>query len=373
MRSTRHPVCLAAAVTVFVLGCGDPSAVDTGTGGDGAGGMGGSPAEPPAAPWPVTDFPELPDVAKDVPESRVWLGNLLFYDPILSVDHETACATCHSEFWGMSDALPVGVGNGAGLLAGPGREGPNTLRRNSQTLFNLVFRETLFWDGASQNLEEQALMPLIAEDELNIAPAQAVTDLLGVPEYVERFEEAFPDDPRITEENLAAALAAFQRTMVSDRAVYDAYVGGDTAAMSEEQVDGMFRFAEMGCDSCHTPPLFESEAFYNRDVPGLDGIIDDGRAEVTGDPDDLRKFRVPTLRNSFDTDPYFHNGSAPKLKDAVRHELEQSGMPFDETDVERITIFIDKTLRDDSRTAIRPRSVPSGLPIPLDGPVFPGR
>lgn len=377
MRPTRHHACLAIAVTVLMLGCGDASDAMRGTGGGGigggAGGMGGGSSEPPPTPWPVTPFPELPDIARNVPDARIRLGNLLFYDPILSIDRETACATCHSEFWGMSDALPLGVGNGAGLLAGPGREGPNVLRRNSQALFNLAFRDTLLWDGAATTLEAQALMPLLAGDELDLPPAEAVAELSTIPEYVDLFEAAFPDDPRVSELNLAAALAAFIRTFISDRALYDAYVAGDAATMNDEQIEGMFRFADMGCDGCHTPPLFESEAFYDRNVPGVDGIIDDGRAEVTGNPDDIGKFRVATLRNAFDTEPYFHNGTAPKLADAVRHELEQSGMPFDETDVERITTFIDTTLRDDSRTALRPRSVPSGLQIPLDGPVFPGR
>ncbi|MEM7436688.1 MAG: cytochrome c peroxidase [Myxococcota bacterium] len=365
MVSRTLGACLALASALLATGCGDASVpLD--------GGTGGGPADTPPTPWPVTEFPALPSEALDVPDARIRLGNLLFYDPILSIDRETACATCHSEFWGMSDALPLAVGNGAGPLAGPGREGPNTLRRNSPALFNLAYRETLLLDGRAETLEEQALMPLEAEDELNLTPEAAVAELMAIPEYVALFEEAFPDDPRVTTDHLASALAAFQRTFVSDRAVYDAYVQGDAAAMSEEEVDGMFRFAEMGCNDCHAPPLFESERFANRRAPGADGT-DEGRAEVTGDPEDAGKFRVPSLRNAFDTKPYFHNGSVDKLDDAVRHELEQSGMPFDETDVAAISGFINRSLRDDSRQADRPQTLPSGLPTPLDGPVFPGR
>ena len=135
----------------------------------------------------------------------------------------------------------------------------------------------------------------------------------------------------------------------------------------------MFLFAEMGCSECHSPPLFESETFANRNVPQDEDNIDEGRAEVTGRAEDIGKFRTPTLRNVFDSKPYFHNGSVKRLEDAVRHELEQSGISFAEEDVRLIELFISKALRDDSRMAARPQSVPSGLPTPLDGPIFPGR
>lgn len=354
----------AVLLSVLAAACGEPAG--TASNGDPS-----QPGDPPAnspTPWPITAFPELPASMADVPEARVELGRLLFFDPVLSVDQETACATCHSEQWGMGDALPRGVGHGAGLLSGPGRRGPNVVRRNSPALYNLAFRETLLWDGRAQTLEEQALLPLLADDEMSLDPAEAINALAAVPEYVEMFGEAFPDDPTVSVANLASALAAYQRTFISDRSTYDAYVGGRTELMSEEQVEGMFRFAEMGCDSCHTPPLFESETFANRNVPETDDIVDFGREEHTGLEEDRRKFRTMTLRNLMSTSPYFHNGSVTRMDDAVRHELEQSGMPFDEEDVELITLFIDKTLRDETREARRPFEVPSGLEIPLDPP-----
>jgi cytochrome c peroxidase len=363
--------CLVLCLVALVAACGDGA--DPLGNESGVGGSGGIADSIPPLPWPATEFPPLPKIAEEAPEARIRLGNLLFYDPILSVDRVTACATCHSEFWGMSDALPVAVGNGAGSLAGPGREGPNTLRRNSPALFNLAFRESLFWDGRSESLEAQAITPLVAEDELNLAPEVAVAELMAIPEYVDLFAEAFPDNPEVTVANLASALAAFQRTMISNRSPYDAYVRGQVGTLNAELVEGMFRFAEMGCDDCHSPPLFESETFANRNVPKAEGIIDEGRAEVTGRTEDIGKFRTSTLRNVFESEPYFHDGSAKRLQDAVRHELEQSGLSFDEEDVRLIELFINKGLRDDSRSADRPQRVPSGLATPLDGPIFPGR
>jgi cytochrome c peroxidase len=303
---------------------------------------------------------------EDVPEARIELGKSLFYDPILSTDRETACATCHSEIWGMSDTLPRAVGHSAGLIAGPDRQGTNVLRRNSPTLFNMAFRSSFFVDGRTETLEEQALLPLLTEDELDRDPEEVVADLAGIAEYASLFAAAFPDDPRVTVDNFAAALAAFQRTLISKRSLYDGYVDGDALALSDEMVEGMFRFAQMGCDNCHTPPLFESETFADRNIPGIEGIIDEGRAEATEDPADLGKFRTPTLRNINFTEPYFHNGTVRLLGEAVIQELEQGSMLYTDDDARLITLFIEKALNDESRKPRRPTSVPSGLPMPID-------
>jgi cytochrome c peroxidase len=201
----------------------------------------------------------------------------------------------------------------------------------------MAFRESLFWDGREASLDAQAILPLLAEDELNLDPDIAVAELMAIPEYVDFFIEAFPDDPEPTISNLASALASFQRTMVSDRSLYDAYVRGH-ASLNDELVEGMFVFAEMGCNECHSPPLFESETFANRNVPQDGGKVDEGRAEVTERAEDVGKFRTPTLRNAFDSKPYFHNGSVKRLEDAVRHELEQSGLSFTEEDVRLIEL-----------------------------------
>lgn len=363
---------LAVVVAALAAGCGssDGGAVSSGSGGFGAvGGSGGDvPTEPsaPEVPWEVTEFPPLPAVMLDVPEARIELGRSLFYDPILSTDAETACATCHSEIWGMSDFLPRSIGHGAGLIAGPDRRGPNELRRNSPALFNMAFRSSFFLDGRTATLEEQALLPLLTEDELDRDPEEVVTDLAGIAQYASLFAAAFPDDPRVTVDNFAAALAAFQRTFVSSRSLYDGYVGGDVLALSDEMVEGMFRFAHKGCDNCHVPPLFESATFADRNVPEVEGIIDEGRAEATDNPADIGKFRTPTLRNIKFTQPYFHNGTFRQLDAVVIHELEQGSLSYTEEDARLITLFIEKALNDESRKPRRPVSVPSGLRMPID-------
>ncbi|UCH30635.1 MAG: hypothetical protein JSV06_06320, partial [Myxococcales bacterium] len=126
--------------------------------------------------------------------------------------------------------------------------------------------------------------------------------------------------------------------------------------------------AEMGCDGCHTPPLFESETFADRNVPETEGIVDYGREEVTGRPEDRGKFRTVSLRNLWASEPYFHNGSITSMEAAIRHELDQSGMPYTDEDLRLITTFIDKSLRDITNLAVRPAKVPSGLEMPIDPP-----
>ncbi len=326
-------------------------------------------ADQPRLPWPNTPFPVPPDTNARavVVAERAELGRLLFYDPVLSVDRKTACATCHSEIWGMGDGLPRSIGHGSGLLSGPGRRGGTTLRRNAPQLWNLAFRRTLFWDGRSPSLEHQALEPLRALDELSRAPEEVVAELSALEGYVVRFAAAFPAAPAPSVDNLAAALATFERGLVSARALYDGYAAGDAYALSDPMQRGMFRFAERGCATCHVPPLFESEMFFDRHVPHDADLADEGRYEVTSNTADRRAYRVPSLRNVAFSEPYFHDGSVATLEAAITHELSQTGEPFDATDVQLIQRFLSDALKDESHEPNRPDDVPSGLPVPVDG------
>ncbi len=331
---------------------------------------GGDQAEPEpgnVAPWPDSGLADVVEPADNpTTEAKRELGRLLFYDPVLSTDRLTACATCHSEIWGMSDGLDVSVGVDGEGPTGPGRVGPNKTRRNAQTLWNVGYRQNLFWDGRSTSLEDQALEPLRTPEELGRDPAEAAAEIATIPAYAKRFAAAF-DGAKPTPTTIAKALAAFQRTMISRRAPYDRFVAGDDGALSDETKLGMQRFADAGCPTCHTAPLFDSERFVDR---GLAGDDDKGRAEVTDNPADTGRFRVPTLRNVRESGPFFHDGSAETLLDAVRHEVSlvpsERGV-FDAEDVRLITQFLDKALTDRTSEPARPDEVPSGLPVPQDG------
>jgi cytochrome c peroxidase len=329
-------------------------------------------ASVPVTPWPITPWPALP--ANDDPHlaDKVALGRELFYDPILSVDGETACATCHSELWGLGDGLPLPIGAGAGSLTGPGREGSHVGRRNAQTLWNVAYRDALFWDGRSASLEAQASKPLENPLELDLDPSDATAAIAAVPEYVDAFEHAFVEDaPAVSFAHVTEALAAFERTLVTSHAAYDAYLNGDPEAMSAEMRAGMQVFADARCNACHVPPLFEGKAYVNRDVAGMAGVEDHGRAEVTDNAKDEGAYRVPTLRNARFTGPYFHDGSEPDLAHAITHEValqEATGAgPFSAKEIDALVEFVSKALVDVSREPDRPDTVPSGLPVPRDG------
>ncbi|NUP08319.1 MAG: cytochrome-c peroxidase [Polyangiaceae bacterium] len=330
---------------------------------------GPEPYDGPPIPWAYEPFPAVVDpIDNPSSDAKVGLGRLLFYDPILSRDKLTACATCHSEQWGMSDGLVVSVGVDGEGPTGPGRTGPNMTTRNAQTIWNAAFRSEFFWDGRAKSLEAQALEPLKAEPELDLDPSDAATRIREIPEYVEMFDEAFPGEAQpIVPENIAKALAAFERTLVSSRAPYDRYVAGDEGALSDEQIQGMELFAEAGCAGCHVPPLFESNEYAMRVESS-----DDGRMAVTGEPADANAFRVPTLRNLRETGPFFHDGRVVDLNDAVWLEADVAAshgegrvLTWDEVDL--VALFLRKALMDRSKEPDRPDEVPSGLPVPEDG------
>ena len=323
----------------------------------------------PPIPWDYTAFPEVV-APKDNPstQAKIDLGTLLFYDPILSSDQKVACATCHSEQWGMSDGLSVSVGVEGVGATGPGRVGPNMTARNAPTLWNAAFRPELFWDGRANSLEEQALMPLGQPNEMNMPPDSAAASLAAVPAYVDLFHAAFPDDADpVTPANMARALATVERSLVTHRSPYDHYVGGDAGSLVDGQLRGMNLFAEAGCADCHTAPLFESQRYEKRFESS-----DDGRYAITGDEADRGAFRVPTLRNLRETGPYFHDGSVLDIEDAVKAELDRQvadglSRAFSDDELADLVSFLNSSLIDRSEEPARPNAVPSGLEIPPDG------
>jgi cytochrome c peroxidase len=325
-------------------------------------------------PWPAVAMPAAPSPADNPPsEEKRLLGRALFYDPITSSDRATACVTCHSELWGLGDQLPRSVGVGGKGAIGPGRVGPHMTRRNAPALWNVAHKERLFWDGRAGSLEEQALMPMQNLDELARDPEEIVAELRTIDAYAAPFRGAFPGEEQpITVANVAKALATFVRAYQSDRAPYDQYLRGDLLALDASDRRGMALFAELDCDACHAPPRFETERYADRAVPGVESIVDDGRAEATQKPADRGLFRVPTLRNVRETGPFFHDGSVATLEAAIQHEVElqiQAGVRAALSDAELadLNAFVRRALVDTSREQHPPKSVPSGLPIPLDG------
>jgi cytochrome c peroxidase len=258
------------------------------------------PASAAAVLGPVPIPADNPQTAE-----KIALGKLLFFDPRLSGPNTVACATCHQPGQGMSDGLPRPSGvNGE-------------LPRNSMTVWNTAYMRTLHFDGNRASLEEQAdkAIPGFAMAQ----PYPALLEELGaVPDYKERFGQVFPDG--ITPANIAKAIAAFERSLLTFSSPFDRYRAGDKHALTAEQKQGLDLFfsARTACSSCHVAPLFTDNAWHNLGVPQVGPkAVDNGRADVTKNPADTGAFKTPMLRNVELTGPYMHDGVFGTLEQVV--------------------------------------------------------
>ena len=318
-------------------------------------------------------LPELP--ARYTPE-QMDLGRFLFFDPILSVNQDMSCASCHQLDKGLSDGRKTSLG----AIAADGRK---SLTRATPTLWNVGFLRKFMWDGRADSLTEQALLPLLSVDEMGHSKEGVVRALQSLPDYQVLFASAFEDG--ITLNNIAIALGAFQTTLVSFNSRYDRYAHGDENALDQSEIRGYnaFRGFVGRCSQCHVPPLFtDSELAVVGAPAATDGTVDTGAGALSDDPFMLGAFRVPTLRNAALTAPYFHNGVLSDLEEVVgfynntrghRAPADQAlkihwhvhmtdGPKLSERNVSDIVAFL-KTLTDEKLRPQVPKSVPSGLPV----------
>jgi len=267
-------------------------------------------AEPTAAlPAVPLGLPPVP-VPADNPmtAAKVELGKMLYFDRRVSKDGTLSCATCHDPQMAWAENRPTS----AGIKDVHGE--PRIGDRNSPTVINAAYATSQFWDGREPSLEAQAVGPVGNPIEMGNSMEQVVADLSKIPEYERRFQEVFGTG--VTEEGFAKAIAAFERTILSGNSPYDKYQAGDKDALTEAQQRGLALF-EDNCSICHAPPLMSNYRFFNTGV-GMDKPEpDQGRMKVTGNQRDLGKFRVPALREVANTAPYFHDGSAETLQEAV--------------------------------------------------------
>ncbi|NLZ01285.1 MAG: c-type cytochrome [Pirellulaceae bacterium] len=280
-----------------------------------------APKEAAAAGTPYTvkvplGLPEL-KIPADNPmtEEKIALGKKLYFDKRLSRDGTVSCATCHDPKLAWTEHKPTSEGI-------KGQFG----NMNSPTVINSAYAEVQFWDGRAATLEEQAVGPMENPVEMGHTLSELVTELGTLPEYKEAFQQVFGTGP--TQDGLAKAIAAFERTILSGNSPYDKFEAGDKAALNDAQKRGMELFESSGCADCHAQPMFSNYRFYNAGI-GMDKEKpDEGRKAVTGKDSDLGKFRVAPLREVANTWPYFHDGSVEKLEDAVKI-MAQGGKPND--------------------------------------------
>jgi cytochrome c peroxidase len=242
-------------------------------------------------------------IANPYASAKAELGRSLFFDTRLSRAKDRACASCHDPKKEFADGLSLSL-DAEGRVA----------RRHTPVLWNLAWGTSFFWDGRTATLEEQVREPI--RTELGLPPEEAVERLADDPAFVERFAQAFPGEPRVTVDAVAAALATFVRTLVSPRNRFDEWVDGHGTALSPEEQRGFALFVgQAGCSRCHAGWNFTDQRFHDTGLAGDDR----GRGGVLGAPELDHAFKTPTLRGVRWSQPFMHDGRIAKLRYVVEH------------------------------------------------------
>jgi cytochrome c peroxidase len=283
------------------------------------------PAEWPApmvdegVPWKelgLLPLPEAPPPMRPVKvDPKVRLGHTLFFDPRLSRTQEMACASCHDPDLAWADGRTVSFGLGR-----------SPLKRNAPSILNAGFIEPLFWDGRATSLEDQARQVLLNEQEMGSSEQILQERLTAHEGYRRQFSAAFGDEA-VTLDRVAEALAAYERTIVGGRSAFDAFLKGNSKALSDEALSGLDLFRrEARCINCHNGPQFTDGRLHDVGLSYFGRKYQDlGRYQVTNDAADSGKFRTPTLRNVTRTGPYMHNGLFSSLQGVLN--MYNAGMP----------------------------------------------
>lgn len=270
--------------------------------------------EPVDGPTPYTVelpafFPTMPIPANNpFTVEGIDLGRHLFYDTRLSGDNTQACASCHMQEFGFSDTAQGSVG----ITGAVGN-------RQAMALINLAWSGKFFWDGRAASLEEQVLQPVINPDEMNTTWPEVITKLQADSYYIQAFEDAF-GETGIDSVKIAKAMAQFLRTLVSGNSKFDKYLRFETT-LTVDELEGFQIFTDFNrgdCTHCHIfePPMFTDHSFRNNGLQDYP-VMDLGRFDITGNPADSMKMKVPTLRNIEVTAPYMHTGEFNTLDEVL--------------------------------------------------------
>jgi cytochrome c peroxidase len=262
-------------------------------------------------------FKIIPSVANNpqnqVTDDKVKLGKILYYDSRLSKTGHNSCNSCHNLASYGVDNLPTSIGDA-------GKSGD----RNSPTVFNAALHNMQFWDGRAATVEEQAGMPILNADEMAIPHKGFLIDRLKKDTMYKRtFSAAFTNekDP-VNYANIQKAIGAFERTLLTSSR-FDRFMNGDLSALNTDEKEGLQLFIDLGCITCHNGlgvggnslQKFGLVTDYRTLVHSR--LNDEGKKTLTGNPGDKDVFKVPGLRNSEKTYPYFHNGGVASLDSAV--------------------------------------------------------
>jgi cytochrome c peroxidase len=236
---------------------------------------------------------------------KVALGRQLFFDERLSIDGSRSCYSCHVCEHGLTDGLPKAIG-----------AGNKQLTRSSPTLWNIGYHKEFYWDGRSNSLEAQAMAAwkggnMGAGDKTGEIAAK-INALQG---YKTQFQKVFQSDA--TPDNMMKAISAYERTIIGGNTPFDRYRAGDKSALSQSAERGWNIFQAIKCNNCHDGILFTDQQYHNVGIGMDQKEPDTGRGKVTNKPEDTGAFKTPTLRDIAKSAPYFHDGSAKTLEEAV--------------------------------------------------------
>jgi cytochrome c peroxidase len=246
-------------------------------------------------PQPLSTY-EAMSVPADNPmtQEKVALGRQLFFDERLSADGSRSCYSCHVCEKGLTDGLPKAIG----ALN-------KQLPRSSPTLWNIGYHKEFYWDGRSGSLEKQALAAWTGAN-MSAKADEIVTKLNALEGYRTQFQKVFQSDA--TPDNVVKAIAAYER---------DRWKAGDNQAISQSAWRGWNIFQAIKCNNCHDGVLFTDQQYHNVGIGMDQKEPDPGRGKVTNRPEDTGAFKTPTLRDIAKSAPYFHDGSAATLEEAV--------------------------------------------------------
>lgn len=276
--------------------------------------------------YSATAIQALPDPATlGLDENKVELGKKLFHDTRLSADNTLSCASCHDLNKGGTDQSQVSTGIN-------GSKGPI----NSPTVLNSSFNIKQFWDGRADDLVAQAHGPVHNPAEMGSNWEQVMGKL-----------KRDKDLRNLDGDQIASAIAEFEKSLITYGNAFDKYLEGDQNAISEPAKRGYQSFKKLSCTKCHNGPAVGGASFelmgVSKDYFAGKTLTkeDMGRFNVTKNPDDRHKFKVPILRNIKDTYPYFHDGSVTSLDEAVRIMAEyQLGKKLSESEIKDIVEFL---------------------------------
>lgn len=265
------------------------------------------------------DFP--PPVIPDdnvLTKSKVELGRMLFYEPLMSLDGSISCSSCHKQEDAFSDIrrYSLGVDNLPG-------------KRQAMAIFNLAWNDNeFFWDGRAHLVRNQSLMPIEDPLEMKETMDGVVSKLGAISLYQNQFIRAFGTET-VTATRIALALEQFMHSIVSVNSKFDQFERGEATLTTSEERGRELYFAEYNpffpavsgadCQHCHGGKNFENDEYLNNGLDAEADFTDLGRYEVTGDPDDRAAFKVPSLRNIELTPPYMHDGRFGTLEEVVEH------------------------------------------------------